>query len=138
MDILEVLDQVRELLQQKGRVTYRILKRQFALDDEALEELKEQLIDAEELAADKDGKMLVWAGDGETSPVPPQSQSPSPQPPSTYTPPHLAERIRAEQQAMEFRGAADGERKTITALFADLKARRHSSKDSTPKMPERL
>ena len=27
----------------------------------------------------------------------------------------------AEQQAMESRGAADGERKTITALFADLK-----------------
>ena len=41
MDILEVLDQVRELLQQKGRVTYRILKRQFALDDESLEDLKE-------------------------------------------------------------------------------------------------
>ena len=33
----------------------------------------------------------------------------------------LAERIRAEQAAMESRGATDGERKTITALFADLK-----------------
>ena len=53
----------------------------------------------------------------------PTSQSPTPQPqsPSTYTPPHLAERIRAEQAAMESRGATDGERKTITALFADLK-----------------
>ena len=29
--------------------------------------------------------------------------------------------IRAEQAAMESRGTADGERKTITALFADLK-----------------
>lgn len=38
-----------------------------------------------------------------------------------YTPTHLAERIRAEQAALEARGAADGERKTITALFADLK-----------------
>ncbi len=41
--------------------------------------------------------------------------------PVSYTPPHLAERIRAEQAALEARGAADGERKTITVLFADLK-----------------
>src|SRR5262245_17364279 len=45
----------------------------------------------------------------------------SPQPPAAYTPPHLAERIRAEHAAMEARGATEGERKTITALFADLK-----------------
>src|SRR5438093_2945989 len=41
--------------------------------------------------------------------------------PVSYTPRHLAERILAEQAAMEARGATDGERKTITALFADLK-----------------
>src|SRR5215510_5405654 len=41
--------------------------------------------------------------------------------PLSYTPKYLAERILAEQAAMEARGAADGERKTITALFADLK-----------------
>jgi class 3 adenylate cyclase/predicted ATPase len=45
----------------------------------------------------------------------------SPQTPVSYTPSHLAQRIRAEQEALETRGAADGERKTITALFADLK-----------------
>src|SRR5262249_10838185 len=43
------------------------------------------------------------------------------QPPVSYTPKHLAERIRAEQAALEARGVTDGERKTITALFADLK-----------------
>src|SRR6266705_2526815 len=41
--------------------------------------------------------------------------------PASYTPPHLAERILAEQAAMEARGTTEGERKTITALFADLK-----------------
>ena len=46
---------------------------------------------------------------------------PLPEDPRSYTPPHLASRILAEQAAMEARGAADGERKTITALFADLK-----------------
>ncbi|MEM5428790.1 adenylate/guanylate cyclase domain-containing protein [Cupriavidus oxalaticus] len=41
--------------------------------------------------------------------------------PIIYTPPHLAERIRAECAAMEAKGAgAAGERKTITALFADM------------------
>ncbi len=37
-----------------------------------------------------------------------------------YTPAHLAERILAERAAMEARGHAAGERKTITALFADM------------------
>ena len=124
MDIVEVIEQAKALLQSKGRVTYRILKRQFALDDESLEDLKEQLIEAEEFAVDKDGKMLVWTGDGvsptaqtDTAALSPQAQAP----PASYTPQHLAERIRAEQAAMESRGATDGERKTITALFADLK-----------------
>jgi class 3 adenylate cyclase/predicted ATPase len=41
--------------------------------------------------------------------------------PRSYTPKHLAERILDERAAMESRGAQDGERKTITALFADIK-----------------
>src|SRR5215813_1210114 len=41
--------------------------------------------------------------------------------PISYTPHHLTERILAERAAMEARGATDGERKTITALFADIK-----------------
>ncbi|QUN32146.1 AAA family ATPase (plasmid) [Cupriavidus sp. KK10] len=40
--------------------------------------------------------------------------------PVHYTPPHLAERIRAEQAALEARGETAGERKTITVLFADM------------------
>ena len=41
--------------------------------------------------------------------------------PASYTPAHLAARILSEQAAMAARGLTDGERKTITALFADLK-----------------
>src|SRR5207249_8634113 len=63
---------------------------------------------------------LVWAGDRDV-PSAPSSTQPQPQPPASYTPLHLAERIRAEQAALEARGAVDGERKTITALFADIK-----------------
>ena len=122
MEILAILAQVRELLQQQGRLSYRILKMQFQLDDEQLEVLKDELINIQELALDKDGKMLVWKGEARpaTTPItlPPQPHS---QPPASYTPPHLAERIRAEQRALEARGSTEGERKTITALFADLK-----------------
>src|SRR5215813_8362950 len=59
----EVLDQVRELLQRRGRVTYRSLKRRFNLDDEYLEDLKGELIRAEGVAADEGGDVLVWTGD---------------------------------------------------------------------------
>ena len=119
MDIFEVLEQVRERLQQKGRMTYRILKMQFQLDDEQLDVLKDELIKAEQVARDEAGEILVWVGDG-AAPVP-TTPSPQTQTPASYTPQHLAERILAEQAAMESRGAANGERKTITALFADLK-----------------
>ncbi|MBI3758093.1 MAG: AAA family ATPase, partial [Deltaproteobacteria bacterium] len=127
MTFAELLTQVRELLQSKGRVSYRALKLQFNVDDEYIAGLKDELIEAERIAADEGGKVLVWVG---VAPVlspesrvlsPSQSPTPNTQPPSSYTPAHLAERIRAEQAALEARGASDSERKTITALFADLK-----------------
>ena len=59
MDFDEVLDKVAELLQREQRVSYRALKRRFDLDDEYIEDLKAELIDAKELAVDKDGKVLV-------------------------------------------------------------------------------
>src|SRR5215475_1345347 len=129
MTFEEILAQVREQLQREGRVAYRILKRRFDLSDDDLEDLKADLIDAKRLAIDEEGKVLVWMG---TSPVPsskfqvpsqdPELRTPNPElSPVSYTPPHLAEQIRVTQAAMEARGATDGERKTITALFADLK-----------------
>jgi len=74
--------------------------------------------------------VLVWTGEpSATSAVGPhavdtplQSGLQSvPASPRAYTPRHLAERILAEQAALEAHGAPDGERKTITALFADIK-----------------
>jgi class 3 adenylate cyclase/predicted ATPase len=64
MDFYEVLDQVVALLRTRGRVTYRALKLQFQLDDEHLEALKEEIIEAQRVASDEDGKVLVWAGKG--------------------------------------------------------------------------
>ena len=63
MDFVAVVDHVIALLRQRGRVTYRTLKRQFQLDDEVLEDLKEELIVGQQLAVDEEGKVLVWSGE---------------------------------------------------------------------------
>ena len=58
-----VLDQVLDLLRQRGRVTYNALKRQFDLDDACLQDLKDEIIEAQRIAVDEDGRVLVWIGD---------------------------------------------------------------------------
>ncbi|HEV8716275.1 MAG TPA: adenylate/guanylate cyclase domain-containing protein, partial [Candidatus Binatia bacterium] len=128
MKFSEVVGQTIAWLQREGRVSYRALKREFDLDDEYIEDLKVELIETKELAIDKEGKMLVWRGEVPPAPAahpvvssPQSTAAPHSQPPASYTPKHLAERILAERAALEARGGADGERKTITALFADLK-----------------
>ncbi len=120
MDFYAVLDQVMDLLRQRGRVTYNALKRQFGLDDACLQDLKDEIIAAQRVAVDEGGNVLVWTGDVAASPPPaaaPVSDRVR-QPdtaPLTYTPPHLAEQILTSRAALE------GERKQVTVLFADLK-----------------
>jgi class 3 adenylate cyclase/predicted ATPase len=62
MTFEEVVDQAMAMLQRRGRVTYRLLKRQFTLDDEALADLKLELVVAQRLAVDEEGTVLVWTG----------------------------------------------------------------------------
>ncbi|MBI3801363.1 MAG: AAA family ATPase [Deltaproteobacteria bacterium] len=98
----EVLDQVRELLQSKGRVTYRSLKRRFELDDEYLEDLKGELIRAEGVATDEDGDVLVWTGGATKS--------------ETSKPPASSD---TRPQTLDAR-PTDGERRQLTVMFIDL------------------
>ncbi|HEX9870494.1 MAG TPA: hypothetical protein VGC99_18260, partial [Candidatus Tectomicrobia bacterium] len=62
MDFYAVLNQVLALLRQRGRVSYRALQRQFALDDAYLADLKEALVFAEPRVVDEEGRGLVWTG----------------------------------------------------------------------------
>ncbi|AMR82014.1 adenylate/guanylate cyclase domain-containing protein [Cupriavidus nantongensis] len=64
--------------------------------------------------------------------------APAPSAPIDYTPPYLAERIRAAQAEMEARGAVDGERKTVTALFADMAGSTALIHDLDPEDARRL
>ena len=70
MTFKDLLDQAIAMLQRRGRVTYRTLKLQFQLDDDHLEALKEALIDAERLAVDENGTVLVWRGGADGTPAP--------------------------------------------------------------------
>src|SRR5215510_15293185 len=67
MDFYDILDQVIDLLKQRGRASYRALQVQFRLDEVSLEALKDELIEVHQLARDQDGRMLVWTGEASTA-----------------------------------------------------------------------
>jgi class 3 adenylate cyclase/predicted ATPase len=114
MDFYEVLDQVVALLKQRGRASYQALRIQFKLDEESLDALKFELIEVQELATDRDGKMLVWTGETEAPPV------------STPTSPQSAQQeITQEDQPPQAAPPAepptpDAERRQLTVMFSDL------------------
>src|SRR5438128_6941565 len=65
MTFEEMLAQVLAVLQHEKRVSYRALKRRFALDDDYLEDVKDELIYAKKLAIDEENRVLVWTGNVE-------------------------------------------------------------------------
>src|SRR5919109_3997070 len=133
MEFDELLTQVIALLQRQGRVSYGALKRRFHLDDEYLDDLKVELIEAQGLAADEQGRILVWLG---SPTAPPRPTAPSindvAAAPLTYTPPHLTDKILAARAALE------GERKQVTVLFADLKGSMELLADRDPEEARQL
>src|SRR5262245_15461446 len=98
MNFEEILDHAIAMLQRRGRVTYRTLKRQFQLDDDVLEDLKEEIIYGQRLAVDEDGRVLVWMGEEE---------------------PPAAPHTRTSSLAVEPR-PTEAERRQLTVLFCDL------------------
>ena len=115
MDFYAVLDKGIELLRSRGRVTYGALKLQFGLDNEQLEVLKNEIISAQRLAMDEDGRILVWTGDGEgtpdaaSPPAPPTQQASLQQDqPSQKSDPSPTPRI------------PEAERRQLTVMFCDL------------------
>src|SRR5262245_35719449 len=62
MKFSEVVAQTLVWLQREGRISYRALKREFEIDDEFLEELDAEIIEAKRLGIDEKDKVLVWLG----------------------------------------------------------------------------
>ena len=117
MTFAEVLAQARELLQSKGRVSYRALKLQFTLDDDYLEGLKDELIEAEHVAADEGGKVLVWTGGATvaSSSQPPAPQTPNSEPRTPNSPSSQTLDPRLRDPRLDA-----AERRQLTVLFCDL------------------
>jgi class 3 adenylate cyclase len=109
MDFYAVRDQVVDLLRRRGRVSYRALKRQFAVDDELLADLKAELRYAHYPIAEDHDQGLVWTG--ETAP-PSEYTSPLARPETEHAP--YSERPPAEPPGPE------AERRQLTVLFCDL------------------
>ncbi len=110
----EILEQVITLLKRQGRVSYPALKIRFDLDDAYLEAVKAELVDAQRLATDEDGKVLVRTGDAGTIPelIPASTKPTHPevtqqdQPPQAASPPEPP--------------TPDAERRQLTVMFCDL------------------
>jgi class 3 adenylate cyclase/predicted ATPase len=95
----EILAQIIDLLKRQGRVSYRAIKRRFDIDDDYIEDLKEEIIHAQRIATDEDGRILVWTGHVEATPeVASASAQPNQQP--QHTP--------------------EAERRQLTVMFCDL------------------
>ena len=124
MTFYEVLEQVITLLQRHGRVSYRALTRQFALDHAYIDDLKAELIEMQQVAVDQNGAVLVWTGRAapcadtvapRAAPAAPAMVGVQEPPPLAYTPAHLTDKILSSRVALT------GERKQVTVLFADIK-----------------
>src|SRR2546428_14069833 len=106
----EVLAQILDLLKRQGRVSYSALKRRFDLDDDYLNDLKDELLYVHPVQ-DDEGRGLVWAGAQALVAAPPPAlgtpalaASPSTEherAPLAYTPQHLAEKILTSRSALE-------------------------------------
>jgi class 3 adenylate cyclase/predicted ATPase/energy-coupling factor transporter ATP-binding protein EcfA2 len=117
MTFEEILDQAIAMLQRRGRVTYRTLRLQFQLDEEKLEALKEALLDAERLAIDEEGRVLVWTGPPASPPTASASRGALQDHPPGQPPPLAEVGTTAAGQVPR---PSDAERRQLTVMFCDL------------------
>ena len=61
MSFLETIESVRAFLERNRRVSLSVLKREFDLDEDALQQLVDELVDVQQVAA-HEGKVLSWVG----------------------------------------------------------------------------
>src|SRR3989454_2630055 len=115
MSFEEILEQALAILQRRGRVSYRALQRQFALDDAYLEDVKAELLYAYPQGVDDQGNGLVWMGD--TASMQTQTSLASQYAPRPVTPATPLPQVGPFPIAPR---SPDAERRQLTVLFCDL------------------
>ncbi len=126
MEFFELLAVAKWLLERRKRISYRTLTRELQLDDETLENLRHELIVGARLAADDDGKALIWTGGASrpaTLSVVRSDASPSSVSPAVKLRPvedaDLLEDDSAESPSLPATGS-EAERRQLTVMFCDL------------------
>ena len=103
MSFIEIIRRAKGLLREEGRISLRALRREFDLDDDAVEELVDELVEIQQVAA-RDGKAVAWVGptrsersdtEDATAAAPEPTAAPTPQ-------------------------TREAERRQLTVLFCDL------------------
>ncbi len=92
---LEIVEQARTALEERGRISLRALRREYSLDDDSLEDLVQELVDVVRVAR-RDGSVVVWQGESSAPEVTPAAS----------TAPEVA--------------VQSGERRQLTVMFCDL------------------
>src|SRR5437870_5874257 len=117
MKFSAVVEQVLDMLQRQGRVSYRALNREFELDDDLLADLKAELLYAHAQEVQEEGPGLAWVG---ASPVSsstlqvPSSEINNQQPVTTSnTLPFSQDSALRTQHSI-------GDRRQLTVQFIDL------------------
>jgi class 3 adenylate cyclase len=113
LSFVETVERARQLLERNGRLSLRALKREFALDDDALGELAEELVEVQRVAV-REGNVLIWFEADRTAE--PRAPGPAAIPPAAPS---------ATASPAAGHGAAapapdSGERRQLTVLFCDL------------------
>src|SRR5499433_2277227 len=110
----EVLTQIIDLLKRQGRVSYSALKRRFDLDDDYLNDLKDELLYVHPVR-DDEGRGLVWTGATESvKEVVAQPTQPTPQSVVQAQPATQVEPLSTTPSP------PDAERRQLTLMFCDL------------------
>src|SRR6516162_4638392 len=109
----DILAQIIDLLKRQGRVSYSALKRRFDLDDDYLNDLKDELLFAHPVV-DEDNRGLVWTGEPASGQTVPSSPVQSPQQSSTQhdQPTQIAAPLEPH--------TPEAERRQLTVMFCDL------------------
>jgi class 3 adenylate cyclase len=140
MNFARVLKEVVWCLVTEGSISYRRIQRGFGLDDEALEDVRRELIGTLRLASDVDGEVLVWAPDGRaarrvTSPLTRLRFPALPDRPAPASPPRLSSDTTvppAAAPASSPRRLPGAQRRQLTVMFCDLADSTHLSAHLDP------
>src|SRR5712691_9938604 len=110
----DILEQVIALIKRQGRVSYSALKRRFDLNDDYLNDLKDELLYVHPVR-DDEGRGLVWTGD-----VAGTIDTPAPPPQAIPAPLTQETALVQPTSPLGTSRTPEAERRQLTVMFCDL------------------